>query len=330
MGKKVLGVIKKVFGGIFMFFCIVEVVIGIYQMSQGEVMQNMMDIVIAMFLFGVPAFFLLKPNKQNPPNSNLPSNQQSNPPIPTLPPNAQNNPKICASCGKKLGILSTKTIISDGAVCGSCLRKAWVSKLANPQAYNIATLRFFLSRRAALVNSFSPTKKAGAYIDVDENHRLFRIGPDLFEYENLLRFELLESGYVVLAGGLGQAVDGGLFFINRGNLQGNSKSLDLRVTLRNAHIDIAFISFFVSTVQKNSSVYQDAQVNAQSCVYVLQKIVEQVESSARAVQTQAAQVQAAQQAASIVDEMEQLYQLLHSGLITQEDFDAKKRQLLGL
>ena len=111
---------------------------------------------------------------------------------------------------------------------------------------------------------------------------------------------------------------------------------------------------------KNSSEYQKAQTNPQPNTQtnpqpntqtrvktnyytyinpsddVVQKIFKQVgitvqsAAQAKAAEQAKSEQTAKQQAASIVDEIEKLNQLLYSGLITQEEFDAKKKQLLGL
>lgn len=242
--------------------------------------------------------------------------------------------KVCAVCGKELGLLSSKAAISDGVVCSECLKTAGISALSNGQAFNAASLKQLLDRRTAIVKSFSPTKKVGTYIAVDENNKSFKIGGDIFEYDNLLSFELLEDGNTITKGGLGRAVAGGLLFGGVGAIvggvtggkktKGTCSSMKLRVTLRNAHVDTTYITFIMSETKKSNFVYKTAQTNAQSCISVLENIADQAKSSAEAAQYETPQN------ASAADEIVKFKQLMDDGVISQEEFEAKKKQLLGL
>ena len=320
-GKRAGSVAKKVFGVI----CTIEIFVGIILMCTAETTQQLIGYIPVTLIFAVPAFFLLKPSKKaNNADLNSPSGEQI-------------NTKVCAACSKKIGLFSGRTAVADGVVCHKCLKDAGVSTLPDGIAFNTASLKYYLNHHTMVVRSFSPTSKVSSYIAVDENHKSFQIGKEIFEYDSLVRYELLENGSAVLTGGLGQVFNGGLFFINKGNLQGNCSSLYLKVSLRNAHIDTIYVNFIFATTPKDSAKYRNAQTNAESCVYLLQKIIEQAEWSTKAEQAKAAQAQAAQaeqntkqRVAAIVDEIEKLNQLLYAGLITQEEFDAKKKQLLGL
>ena len=100
----------------------------------------------------------------------------------------------CAVCGKELGLLSRKIKISDGAICAECLNSAGISSFSTPSSYNQQTIKDYILTRQALVKSFNPTKKYGGYIEIDENNKLFKLSGNLFEFRNLLSFELLEDG----------------------------------------------------------------------------------------------------------------------------------------
>lgn len=241
--------------------------------------------------------------------------------------------KICVVCGKELGLLSSKATISDGVVCSDCLKKAGIGALSNGQAFNTVSLKELLNRRVPVVNSFSPTKKIGTYIAIDEAHKSFKIGGDIFEYANLLSFELLEDGHTVTKGGLGRAVAGGLLFGGVGAIVGGvtggkkskgvCNSMKLRVTLKNAHTDNTYISFIMSETKTSSFIYKTAQTSAQSCISALEIIADQNQSAVIEEAT-------AQPSSSAADEIIKFKQLLDAGVITQEEFEAKKRQLLGL
>lgn len=243
--------------------------------------------------------------------------------------------KECALCGKGIGLLTMKATVSDGYICTDCLKTAGISGLGNPQSYTCASAKELINRRIPVVNSFKATKKVGTYLQIDENHKSFKIGHDIFEYSNLLSFELLEDGQSITKGGLGRAVAGGLLFGGVGAIVGGvtggkkskgiCNSMKLRVTLKDAHTDTAYITFIATETKTKSFIYQTAQSSAQSCISALEIISDQNKS-----ENIAPSVNVESAATSSADEIMKFKQLLDAGVITREEFDAKKAQLLGL
>lgn len=244
--------------------------------------------------------------------------------------------KSCVVCGKELGLLSPKTTISDGVVCSDCLKKAGISVLPNGKSFNSISINNLISKRTLLVKSFSPTKKVGTYISIDENNESFKIGRDIFEYDNLLSYELLEDGETVTKGGLGRAVAGGLLFGGVGAIVGGitggkkskelCNSMKIRITLQNAHTDTVYITFISAETKKSSFIYKAAQTNSQSCISALENIAAQVSSTTLGFASQPN----ISQVASDADEILKFKQLLDSGVISQDEFDKKKKQILGI
>lgn len=243
--------------------------------------------------------------------------------------------KECVVCNKSIGMLSSKASISDGYVCSECLKKASISVLANNlQSFSALEVKELINRRIDIVNSFKATKKIAPYLYIDENNKGFKIGNNIFEYSNLLSFELLEDGETITKGGLGRAVAGGLLFGGVGAIVGGvtggkkssgvCSSLKLRVTLRNAHIDTVYIDFINTETKTKSFIYKAAQENAQSCISALEIIADQNRSG------QSELTSTTTQTVSAADEIAKFKQLADQGIITQEEFEAKKKQLLGL
>ena len=240
----------------------------------------------------------------------------------------------CAVCGKELGLLSGKVKISDGAVCTNCLSSAGISMLNNAPSYNQQSIKELITARQALVNNFHSTKSVGTYIQVDENNKAFKIGRDIFAYDNLLSFELLEDGQSVAKGGLGRAVVGGLLFGGVGAIVGGvtggkkskgiCNSMKLRVSLKNAHTDVVYINFIMTETKTSSFIYKCAQDSAQKCITALETINDVNQSSH--IESASSGVQSV----SAADEIVKFKSLLDQGIITQAEFDAKKKELLGL
>ncbi|MBQ6884894.1 MAG: SHOCT domain-containing protein [Clostridia bacterium] len=238
----------------------------------------------------------------------------------------------CAVCGKQLGLLSPKAKISDGAICAVCLQSAGISSLSNATSYNQQTIKEYILTRQALVKSYNATKTYGGYIEIDEDNKLFKLSGDLFEFSNLLSFELLEDGTTVTKGGLGRAVAGGLLFGGVGAIVGGvtgskkakniCNSMKLRVSLKNAHTDVVYITLISSETKTNGFMYKMAQDSAQKVITALEFINDINQSTAHYQTTPTQQ--------SSADEIVKYKALLDQGIITQEEFEAKKKQLLGL
>lgn len=71
-----------------------------------------------------------------------------------------NTKKECVICNKGIGMLSSKVSLSDGYVCGDCLKSAGISVLTNNlKSFNTNTVKGLINRRIDIVNSFKATKK---------------------------------------------------------------------------------------------------------------------------------------------------------------------------
>lgn len=239
----------------------------------------------------------------------------------------------CAVCGKELGLLSGKVKISDGAICSNCLSNAGISMLSNHMSYNQNSINQLINTRKAIVNRFSATKSIGNYMYIDENNKSFKVGKDIFSYENLLSFELLEDGQSITKGGLGRAVAGGLLFGGVGAIVGGvtggkkskgiCNSMKLRISLKSAHTDVVYINFILSETKTNGFVYKTAQDFAQKCITALETINDIIQNE---LNQHAYEIQSI----SSADEILKFKNLLDQGIITQEEFDAKKKELLNL
>ena len=102
------------------------------------------------------------------------------------------------------------------------------------------------------------------------------------------------------------------------------KSINLRITLNNKYIKLVNIELIpVSTNCKAGSLtYKAYKITADHLISMLDSMIRQAQDANRPV--------SAPTQLSGADEILKYKQLLDSGIITQEEFDAKKKQILGI
>ena len=250
--------------------------------------------------------------------------------------------KECLICKKSMGTFSSKVIVSDGYVCMECWIKAGFDNSMNTfmtgNQYSSSTLKEMIEvkeKNQYLIDNFEATKKVGM-LSFDDNTQTFIItksknNKDIYKYNQIVDFELLEDGETITKGGLGRAVAGGLLFGGVGAVVGGvtgskktksvCKSMQIKITLRNTPRQTEYLSFITTEVKTSGFIYQTSYKTAQDVLSALQIAVDMVNTST---------VQESAQTISGADEIMKYKSLLDMGIISQEEFDAKKKQLLGL
>lgn len=227
-----------------------------------------------------------------------------------------------------------------------------VAPRANPQGDLRAALRTMQkSMDVSSINdtvvtadgcSFTPTREVGNYFAVDENARLWAIGKGMFpslknavpySYEDIVDFELLEDGSSIIKGGIGSALVGAALFGGVGAVVGGTTgkkkvkqtctNLTIKITVNNMAAPVEYIKLISSTTNKSSMIYRGAYQDAQEILSLLQLIFNQRKTDNSTSQETAHHISAA-------DEIRRYKELMDEGIITEEEFRAKKKQLLGL
>lgn len=190
--------------------------------------------------------------------------------------------------------------------------------------------------------SFVPTREVGGYFAIDENARLWAVGKGMFpslknavpySYDDIVDFELLEDGSSIIKGGVGRAIVGAALFGGVGAVVGSTTgkrkikqtctNLMVKITVNNMAAPVEYIKLISSITSKNSMVYRGAYQDAQEIISLLQLICNQRNSMDNASQGSTHKVSAA-------DEIRKYKALMDEGIITEEEFLSKKKQLLEL
>lgn len=239
--------------------------------------------------------------------------------------------KACSLCNKELGLLAVKTPLADGIVCSNCLKSIGIITLPNSKSHTVEGLKNIIADQVQIKEKFNPKKQIAA-LKIDDENMLFSVGNEIFHYENLLNFELIEDGETITKGGLGRAVAGGLVFGAAGAIVGGvtgkktksiCNSMKINITLKNTYRDNIYINLITSETKKSSIIYKASQTNAQNCISALQIIADINNQSINQTSDTSIPI-------SEADEILKFKQLLDLEIISQEEFEQKKKQLLGL
>lgn len=176
---------------------------------------------------------------------------------------------------------------------------------------------------------FQETTKFGS-LKIDEKNKLFKIGMNIFDFEDLVSYELIEDKEVITQGGvsIGRALGGGALFGDTGTAVGAlSKikktdkqyctNLQILYTVKNSRVGAKTIMFIGLKTDKSKAMYKQAMLNAKSTIAGFDFII-------------SSNVPEADNAVSNFDDLKKLKELLDMGILTQEEFHAKKKKILDL
>lgn len=185
------------------------------------------------------------------------------------------------------------------------------------------------------LQTFTPTEKIGNDIWIDSKNELLMIRTKMnMKPKYLLKFEQLKSYSVVendkiieKNNGVSRAIAGGMMFGQAGAIVGavtkNNKIIEttnllqLRILATNVAENNLFIPFLIGGKFKHDSfVYKDAISRLSSCISNIDNII----SSSKDLPV----------SGDLIEQLRKIKTLLDEGILTQEEFDKKKQELLEL
>ena len=193
-------------------------------------------------------------------------------------------------------------------------------------------------------------RRIGIHLFIDDENRMWRYYPDVsltgdakgtpveYSFENVISCEIVENGSTqttVKKKGIGRAVVGGALFGAIGAIvgatTGSSKvtekptvnSLWLTVGLTGAEETQLTIPLIKAATPTNSIIYKTLRKNAEDMMIEFQKMIGELELITD-------KDNSSKPAFSEADELRKYKGLLDDGIISQDEFEAKKKQLLGL
>lgn len=262
--------------------------------------------------------------------------------------------KVCINCNQKMGALTGKVELLDGWVCTKCYELTGLStwnmkQLTMAKMISSENMRRMINGLKPLteedkllvpireknkdkIANFVPTSVIGNLIKFNDVTREFIIGQDdvadLFKYDNIVDYELLENGSSLSKGNVGGALLGGALLGSTGAIIGATSkqenikicdSLVIKLTLRDTYRKVVYLNFITQSIPISSQQYKITYTLAQNCMSLLKIACDKVKSSERG----------SAESFSQADELRKFKQLLDDGIITEEEYQNKKKQLLG-
>ena len=246
----------------------------------------------------------------------------------------------CSICGKE----KTSKKLSDGFVCSKCLDLCGNNRNTFKKLQDTTTKEILeeieKERQANLdITNFVGTRGVGKLIKFDDNAKKILFPKTLltkariYDYSELLGYEILEDGNTITKGGLGSAVVGGALFGGIGAVVGGLtggkkskevvKSLKVKIVLDNKVVPAEYIELLKTEFKKDGFVYRAAKQEAEDIIAILTSISAENEKN---------QINNSntQNTNDPIIEVKRYKELLDNGIITQEEFDKKKKELLNL
>ena len=257
--------------------------------------------------------------------------------------------QACPVCGSPAGGLLAVKIKNGVVLCKECSYKVRMDKsmLSLQSVDDIKKHLKYREKNLKKYNSFvasSEIKTSFSYVfKVDKAKKLWYsslkadINPPLFRYDEIIDYELSENGNTVTKGGIGSAMVGGALLGGVGAIVGGVygkqtrteiRSITLHISLSNPYIQSLDIEFITPgmKVMSGDAMHKNYQKTANNVIALLDGMCREVETE----QQKANLTAVSTSTQSPADEIMKYKQLLDCGAITQEEFDAKKKQLLGL
>lgn len=259
--------------------------------------------------------------------------------------------KKCCLCGENAEIGARVKLKTQEYICRKCWYNSGCSMVAlekmTPVEVNEAIR--ILNEGIEATKYFHPTKTVSDrmnnnYFHIDENRkewyipsRVLREVPEIHHFDEIIGYELLENNTSLTKGGVAQVIVGAALFGEAGAIVGASaakretinecSSLCVKIILNNIQDPEKIIEFVTLPVKTDSAAYKVWKKCALEIISILRVICNSNEKDEQPTKTSD---NSTMDDDKVVNSIRKFKSLYDEGIITKEEFDAKKRQLLGV
>ncbi len=228
---------------------------------------------------------------------------------------------------------------SDRTLAMDNIKSIIIKKVFNKEKNNILDLKNF---NASKTVSLEICAWQQALLLIDDTKKQFVIQKgrqysDIYDFTDVVGYEIFENNQKKVQGRAGSALIGGAFFGLGGAIVGSSRSrainekcnrLSLIIRIKDSYYPQIEIVFFDNVIiDKASNAYKSKINNAR---LICSHIEDMINSKSFDDNIDAENIIKEKNMTSKKEEMQTLKDMLDEGLITQEDFETKKKQILGI
>jgi len=160
---------------------------------------------------------------------------------------------------------------------------------------------------------------------------------EIIDFSNIIGCEIIEDNETIQKGGVGRAIVGGALAGGVGAIVGATtrrtigvvNSLSIRILLNDILNPCFEIKVIDSEIKRDSFVYKELHQVLQE-IYSTIMAIENDNKNETTIEQLNSNTNFQPITINVTEEIRKYKQLLDDGIITQEEFDAKKKQLLGL
>lgn len=244
----------------------------------------------------------------------------------------------CDICNSKIGLGKFKYKFKSGQVIDSnCRQRLELPDTLLKYKNNFESCRDKVKVQIdheIAAEGFNPTTTFGDRIAInDETNEfvvhpikvpLFKATPSLFRYDELTSFDVIEDGNTT-KGGLFRAAIGGTAFGGAGAVVGavtgkTNKTISegkIKLNLKDLNQPYYMLDILPNEMKKTSMLFKSYEKSMNDAIAGLQHIL-------------ASQTTAVDSQTSNLNDLRELKALLDDGIISKQEFDTKKSQILGI
>ena len=267
--------------------------------------------------------------------------------------------KICGFCGKRIGIFSSFEKLSDGFICGRCLKKACINHFPRSMEHSVEDIKPIFTERIALAKSFRPEKiDDKGKLEIDKTNQLFSLCGNLYKFSDLVHFhqyviheakeiDIEEEGNGGTVGALiGAAVLSSPRITKNGKVKRSlvgsaagaaiggkiGKSLSKHESTTTVIVDYMVIDIVLSSeIAKHETIKfniskKKKRKRSKECIEQLEQIIRSNESLLFEQNNDELEASTDDKTAKTI---ERFYELYKNGAITMAEYSKKKNELLG-
>ncbi|EOH55844.1 TPA: SHOCT domain-containing protein [Enterococcus faecium] len=188
------------------------------------------------------------------------------------------------------------------------------------------------------LKDFTPNRTIEKSIFIDTEKRQFKIkglfnSSSIYDLDKINSYELVENGTSISSGGLGRAAIGALAFGGVGAIVGavtgkkkdNTiiEHLNIKINMNDLDKPVIYLPLISKKTKRSSMLYKNAIVQADKILSTLDILLKETSK-------EQINIIAENQVFSPADELRKYKELLDDGIINQEEFNIKKKELLDL